>query len=202
MTYADTMAAMNAKREQITAIQEEMRTLQAAVEPEEVQDYVLAGWNGPVRLSELFGGKRDLIVIHNMGTGCPACTMWADGFNGVYDHLASRAAFVLASPNPVETQKKFAAGRGWRFPMVSYDGSSFAEDMGYREGGDPLDEKLGGWNPGVSTFRREGDRILRLSDTEFGPGDDFCVVFHLFDLIPDADPTWRPRYNYALENAQ
>ena len=58
--------------------------------------------------------------------------MWADGFNGVYEHLASRAAFVVASPNPVETQKQFAASRGWRFPMVSYEGSPFAEDMGYR----------------------------------------------------------------------
>ena len=28
-------------------------------------------------------------------------------------------------------------------------------------------------------------------------GDGFCVVFNLFDLIPDADPTWRPQYSYA-----
>jgi predicted dithiol-disulfide oxidoreductase (DUF899 family) len=202
MTYADSMAALNAKRAEITAIRAQMGELQAAVEPQEVEDYVLAGWNGPVRLSELFGSKRDLIVIHNMGTGCPSCTMWADGFNGVYDHLAARAAFVVASPNPVETQKTFAEGRGWRFPMVSYDGSVFAEDMGYREGGDEIDVKLGGWNAGVSTFRRDRGRIWRLSDTVFDHGDDFCVVFHLFDLIPGADPTWRPRYSYDLENAQ
>jgi len=202
MSYADTMAALNAKRTQIEAIQAEMRELQAGVEPQEVADYVLAGWNGPVRLSDLFGAKRDLIVIHNMGTGCPACTMWADGFNGVYDHLAARAAFALVSPNPVATQKTFAASRGWRFPMVSYGDSAFAEDMGFREGGEPLDDKLGGWNPGVSTFRRDGERILRLSNAEFGPGDDFCVVFHLFDLIPGADPSWRPRYSYAQETAQ
>ena len=202
MSYADTMAALNAKRAEITAIQKQMRELQAAVEPQEVRDYVLAGWNGPVRLSELFGQKRDLIVIHNMGVGCPSCTMWADGFNGVYDHLASRAAFVVASPSPVEAQKQFAAGRGWRFPMVSYEGSTFAEDMGYRAGGDPLDVKLGGWNAGVSTFRRERDRIWRLSDTVFDDGDDFCVVAHLFDLIPGADPTWRPRYSYDQEPAQ
>ena len=58
--------------------------------------------------------------------------MWADGFNGVYDHLAALAAFVVASPNPVEVQKRFAASRGWRFPMVSYGGHRFAKDMGYR----------------------------------------------------------------------
>jgi predicted dithiol-disulfide oxidoreductase (DUF899 family) len=198
MTYAQSMATMNAKRQEIEALQAQLKTLQAEVEPQVVEDYVLAGWDGPVRLSELFGAKRDLIVIHNMGTGCPACTMWADGFNGVYDHLASRAALAVASPDPVATQKTFAAGRGWRFPMVSYEGSRFAEDMGYREiGADPVDDKLGGWNPGVSVFRRDGERILRLSDAEFGPGDGFCVVFSLFDLIPDADPTWRPRYSYA-----
>jgi predicted dithiol-disulfide oxidoreductase (DUF899 family) len=197
MTYADTMAALNAKRAQITALQREMRSLQADVEPQALQDYVLAGWDGPVRLSALFGDKRDLILIHNMGVGCTSCTMWADGFNGVYDHLAARAAFVLASPNPVEVQKRFASARGWRFPMISYEGSRLAEDLGYREGGDPLDEKLGGWNPGVSILRRDGERIVRLSDAEFGPFDGFCLVYHLFDLVPGANPDWEPSYSYA-----
>jgi predicted dithiol-disulfide oxidoreductase (DUF899 family) len=197
MSYADTMVALTDRRARIAALRAEMRKLQARVEPQPVQDYLLAGWDGPVRLSELFGGKRDLILIHNMGTGCSSCTRWADGFNGVYDHLASRAAFVVASPNPVQVQKKFAASRGWRFPMVSYEGSTLAEDLGYREGGDPLDEKLGGWNPGVSFLRRQGDRIVRLSDTEFGPGDDFCVVYHLFDLAPGYGLDWAPSYKYA-----
>lgn len=196
MSYADTVAALNAKRDQITRLRTEMRELQASIEPQMIKDYVLTGWNGPVRLSDLFGEKRDLILIHNMGVGCTSCTMWADGFNGVYDHLASRAAFVVASPNPIEVQKTFAAGRGWRFPMISYQGSTLAEDLGYREGGAPLDEKLGGWNPGVSFLRREGNRILRMSDAEFGPGDDFCIVYHLFDLAPGYDLNWSPRYRY------
>ena len=198
MSYAETMAALNAKRREITALQNEMRALQAQVEPHEVADYVLAGWDGPVRLSELFGDKRDLILIHNMGTGCTSCTMWADGFNGVYQHLAARAAFVVASPNPVEVQKKFARSRGWRFPMVSYEGSNFAEDLGYRHRGDyPADEAMGGWNPGVSIFRRDGNRIARVSDAEFGEFDGFCVVYSLFDLVPGADVNWSPSYSYA-----
>jgi predicted dithiol-disulfide oxidoreductase (DUF899 family) len=198
MTYADTMTELNAKRAELARVRSEMRALQARVEPQPVEDYVLAGWNGPVRLSELFGDKRDLIVIHNMGTGCPACTMWADGFNGVYDHLASRAAFALASPNPVETQKQFAKSRGWRFPMVSYEGSTFAEDMGYRQGRDSGDAQMGGWEPGVSAFRKdEQGRIWRLSDAEFGDDwDVYCVVWHLFDLFPDGAADFRPRYSY------
>lgn len=199
MTYAETMAALNAKRKQIEAIQTEMRSIQAAVEPQVVEDYVLDGWDGPVRLSQLFGDKSDLILIHNMGTGCTSCTMWADGFNGVYSHLASRAAFVVVSHNPVEVQKRFAASRGWRFPMVSYGASGFAEAMGFRHRhpGENFDERHGGWNPGVSVFRRDGDRIVRLSEADLGPFDGFCVVYHLFDLVPGADINWEPSYTYS-----
>ena len=196
MSYAETKTAMDAKRREIADLQGEMRALQAAVEPEVVTDYELMGWDGPVRLSELFGDKRDLIVIHNMGVGCTSCTMWADGFNGVYDHLASRAAFVVSSPNPVDVQKTFAAGRGWRFPMVSHAGTTFAEDLGYRRPGQGA-EKHGGWWPGVSVFRREGDKVVRVSDTELGPMDSFCVVYHLFELVPGSDPNWEPSYKYA-----
>ena len=198
MTYAETMATLDTKREEIAVLRREMRALQAKVEPQVVQDYVLDGWDGPVRLSELFGDKRDLILIHNMGTGCPSCTMWADGFNGVYDHLASRAAFVVSSPNTVEVQKQFAKSRGWRFPMVSHVNSTFAQDLGYRHRSeDVFDQAMGGWNPGVSVFRRDGDRILRLSDADLGPFDSFCLVYHLFDLVPGADPDWNPKYSYA-----
>jgi hypothetical protein len=37
----------------------------------------------------------------------------------------------VSSPDPPDVQQKFAASRGWVFPMVSHMGSSFAEDMGY-----------------------------------------------------------------------
>jgi predicted dithiol-disulfide oxidoreductase (DUF899 family) len=199
MTYTDVMKTLEAKREEIIALQGELRALQATVEPQEVQNYVLQGWEGPVRLSDLFGEKDNLILIHNMGVGCNSCSMWADGFNGVYDHLASRAAFVVASPDPVAAQKTLAARRGWRFPMVCYAESPLAEDLGYRDlsGGNH-----GGWDAGVSVFRREGDRILRVSDAQFMEFDDFCIVYHLFDLFPDADMTWQPSFSYAKEPAQ
>jgi predicted dithiol-disulfide oxidoreductase (DUF899 family) len=198
MTYAQTMSALEDRRRQISALRNEMRALQLAVEPQEVADYELTGWTGPVRLSQLFGDKKDLLLIFNMGRACTSCTMWADGFNGVYDHLASRAAFVVCSPNPVDVQKAFAASRGWRFPMVSHAGTDFAQDLGYRHRGkDEFDEQLGGWNPGVSAFRREAAKILRMSDTELGPLDDFCVYYHLMEMIPGGDANFVPKYNYG-----
>jgi predicted dithiol-disulfide oxidoreductase (DUF899 family) len=196
--YAETIYALNAKRREIATLHAEMRELQSKIEPQTVEDYVFAGPDGPVKLSELFGAKQDLFVIHNMGTTCRYCTMWADGFNGVYDHLSDRAAFVLATPNPPQTQQQFARARGWRFPMVSHAGNSFAKDMGYRlDKGDDVGENASRWVPGVSAFQNRGGRIVRVSDTDLGPRDDFCVVWHLLDLLPEGDAGWEPKFRYA-----
>ncbi len=198
MTYADTMSALRTKRNALLALHDEIRDLQKAVVPQVVEDYVFEGWNGPVTLSELFGDKRDLFVIHNMGTTCRYCTLWADGFNGVYDHLADRAAFVLSSPNPPDAQKQFAKSRGWRFPMVSHAGNSFAKDMGYRlERGDDFGEDSSRWVPGVSAFQKRGGGVVRVSDTDLGPSDDFCSVWHLLDMLPEGVAGWEPKFRYA-----
>jgi len=191
MAYHETTERLAGYRLEITALRDKMRELQATVEPEEVDDYVLTGADGPVKLSTLFGDKDTLIAIHNMGKTCPACTMWADGYNGVVPHLESRAAFVVTSPDDPATQAAFAASRGWRFRMVSHQGTDFAAHMGYRG------ENGGGWRPGISVFRKEGDRILRVSDQQLGPGDDFCSVYHLFDMIPEGSTGWRPRFAYS-----
>ena len=190
MTYHDTAEKLAAWRGQIAELRQKMREAQASIAPEPVHDYELATLEGTVRLSQLFGTKRDLFIIHNMGRSCPNCTLWADGFNGIYPHIADRAAFVIASPDPPEVQRSFAGGRGWRMPMVSHQPSSFAADMGYRSA-------AGGWLPGVSVFRRNADRILRVADTGFAPNDDFCALWHLFDLLPEGTAGWRPKFSYG-----
>lgn len=190
MNYREASARLAEYRGQIAALREKMRQARAAAEPEIVADYAFATPKGEVRLSELFGDKAELILIHNMGSSCPSCTMWADGFNGVYHHLADRAAFVVTSPEPPAVQQSFAAGRGWGFAMVSHAGSGFAADMGYRAAD-------GGWLPGVSVFRRDQDRIVRIADSHFAPTDDFCVVWHMFDLLPQGAGGWTPKYRYG-----
>jgi predicted dithiol-disulfide oxidoreductase (DUF899 family) len=190
MNYRDSARAIAAYRQQIAEIRREMQAIQQAVEPEAVADYAFATISGTTRLSDLFGGERDLIVIHNMGKSCPNCTLWADGFNGIHDHLASRAAFVVCSPDTPDVQRAFAVSRGWRFPMVSHHETTFAADMGYRG-------SKGGWLPGVSVFRREADRIERVADTQFQPNDDFCAMWHFLDLLPGGQGDWKPRFAYG-----
>jgi len=153
-----------------------------------VQDYEFSTLAGPVKLSELFGDKNTLFMIHNMGIGCPYCTLWADGFNGILDHLQNRAAFVMSTPDGPDKQRSFAESRGWNFSMVSHQGTKFAEDMGYK-GEDH-------WLPGISVFRKQNGQIVRVSNTGFGPGDDFCNIWHIFDLIPEGPDGWQPKYKY------
>ena len=72
--------------------------------------------------------------------------------------------------------------------MISHAGSSFAVDMGFRTSQ--------GWKPGVSVFQRKGRKIVRVSDAGFSPGDDFCTVWHLFDLLPGGAGDWFPKVKY------
>ena len=190
MSYAASMETLNGFRHQISELRQKMRDVQAEVEPELVDDYEFATVDGPVTLSELFGSQSSLIVIHNMGQSCVYCTMWADGFNGVYQHLANRAAFVLTSPDAPEKQRQFADSRGWAFPIVSHQDTSFAADMGYTS------EKYG-FAPGISVFKKDGDQITRVSDAHLGPGDDFCNVWHFLDLLPEGPDGWEPKYRYG-----
>jgi predicted dithiol-disulfide oxidoreductase (DUF899 family) len=149
----------------------------------DVQDYVLKNRDGQdIPFLDLFGDKQELIVIHNMGKACSYCTMWADGFNGIFEHVQKRAAFVLISPDASEVQREFADSRGWKFPIFSGADSSFIRDMGYQT------EKGDYW-PGASVFHKdETGKITRVSKTYFGPGDYFCSVWHFFDMLPQQEP--------------
>ncbi len=162
--------------------------------PESVADYELTGPDGGVKLSAMFGEKSDLILIHNMGSGCPYCTMWADGFNGALQHLESRAAFVVVSPDDPGIQQNLARKRGWQFRMFSAAGTTFIEDMGFGSEEEHFDSHA---MPGVSAFHKNEDgSIVRVSQDFFGPGDLYCGVWHLFELLPDGPGDWAPQLEY------
>ncbi len=161
---------------------------------ETVEDYPLKAQGGAtVTLSEMFGDKTELLVVHNMGKNCPYCTLWADGFNGVANHLADRAAFAVVSPNSPEVQKEFAESRNWGFPMFSSEGSTFSRDMGYEVDHEGKPYQL----PGVSAFvKNEDGTITRTSRDFFGPGDVYAGIWHLLELLPNGANGWHPRFSY------
>lgn len=130
------------------------------------------------KLSELFGDNDHLILIHNMGSSCSYCTMWADGINGIYKHLQKKAAFAFVSPDSPSHQADFAEKNGWTFEMHSSEDNSFNADVGF-------ENAEGGAMPGVSTFRKNSDGTIELlAQSYFGPGDPYCSIWHFFDLLP------------------
>lgn len=176
---------------QVQDLKRKIAELRRNLQPEEVPDYSLKGWDGQeITLASLFGEHSRLILIHNMGRSCAYCTMWADGFNGALPHLTSRAAFVVTSPDPPDVQREFARSRNWVFPMYSVEGTNLVADLGFTdEDGQPM--------PGVSVLTKEADsKLYRVGRAEFGPGDDYCAVWHLFELFPEGVDGWEPRFSY------
>ena len=177
---------IRALHEQITALKSELTDLLKVHSP--VHDYTFDSADGPRTLSSLFGRHEDLFVIHNMGKSCPYCMLWADGFNGVAGHLQNRAAVAITSPDSVTEQQNLSTSRHWTLPMYSLGDSSFAKDMGY--------QNEQGYHPGVSVFQRSGDTITRVATSPFGPGDDYCAIWHLLNLLPDGANGWQPKFSY------
>lgn len=190
-TRTDTEKKIAKLREELIQKREEINALRKQVPAQKVEDYTFSGPdNNPVKLSELFGSSGELMVIHNMGKSCRYCTMWADGINGIADHLANRIPFVVISPDDPRTQEEFAHSRGWKFKMVSNKGTTFKKDMGFE--GDDAEP----W-PGVSVFIKKADGIYHYAKDSFGPGDDYCATWHFLDLLPDGANEWGPKYSYT-----
>ena len=185
-----------ALEQQIMELKQRRTKLRREAQPEPVQDYELKRPDGSsVMLSDLFGDKDEMLLVHNMGTSCSYCTLWADGMNGRTEHRNGRAAVVVALPDDPSTLKEFSEGRGWRYTTASIEGSTLAHDLGFymNKGEEP------GYWPGVSALKKTADGIVRTGRSFFGPGDDFCAIWPLMDLLPEKD--WAPKYSYKAQGS-
>ncbi|MBM7095407.1 DUF899 family protein [Bacillus sp. H-16] len=163
-----------------------IKQLRRQIQGEPVRNYCFLSSNDKeVTILDLFGDHDELIVIHNMGKSCSYCTMWADGFNSIYHHIRKRAAFVVASPDLPSVQEDISAERSWIFPMISTTNNTFTEDTGFKK--DDLT------SPGVSVFTKDKDQnLFHHTSSRFGPGDEYCVVWSLFDLLPTESEGYHP----------
>ena len=85
------------------------------------KEYVFDGPKGRETLADLFAGKSQLIVYHFMfgadwPEGCPACSFWADNFNGIIAHLTQRDTTMVAiSRAALPKLEAFKKRMGWSF---------------------------------------------------------------------------------------
>ena len=170
---------------ELTAKLNEFRKASAG---DEVRDYEFSTIDGATSLLKMFGNKKQLLLIHNMGQGCRYCTLWADGFNGFLQHLESVMSVVLVSKDPPELQRQFANSRDWRFRLASHGGGKYISEQTVMDGAENT--------PGAVVYERDGDKITRKNSCIFGPGDIYCSMWGLLGLAGLGADNWTPQYAY------
>ena len=157
-----------------------------------------------IRLSQLFGDKPELIIQHMMyppswEKGCPMCSMWADGLDGIAHHVSDKAAFALVARAPLRRLREWGRRRGWRrLRLLSSHDNTFNQDFGTET--DP-DHQL----PGLSVFTRDPDGAVyhfyttegSLEEKHHRAMDLFTPVWNLYDLLPGGRGNWMPRHFYT-----
>jgi predicted dithiol-disulfide oxidoreductase (DUF899 family) len=99
------------------------------------KDYRFETGQGSATLAELFQGRSQLLVYHFMfgpdyAAGCPSCSSIADGFNGIFVHLANHDVTLTAvSRAPFAKLQEYQRRMGWTFPWASSYGSDFNFDF-------------------------------------------------------------------------
>jgi predicted dithiol-disulfide oxidoreductase (DUF899 family) len=97
------------------------------------KDYRFETDAGPASLADLFRDRSQLLIYHFMfgpdyKAGCPHCSAIADGFNGIWKHLAGHDVMLwAASRAPLAKLQAYKQRLGWTFPWAS----SGADDFNY-----------------------------------------------------------------------
>jgi predicted dithiol-disulfide oxidoreductase (DUF899 family) len=187
---AELRAALNEKRKQRDALHLEMADLERQLGGQDLQDHELSRNDGSrVRLSEMFGEHKQMVLVHNMGFACTYCTLWAEGFNGYFRHIESgqygnKAKFLLVSNDRPDQQLAGAAQRGWNFDMLSCRDTGLSAELGYQT----EHEGQVHYHPGMVIVEKLDNGTLRRHlQTSFGPGDSFMGLFHMFARLPQLE---------------
>jgi predicted dithiol-disulfide oxidoreductase (DUF899 family) len=99
------------------------------------KEYRFETGEGTASLTDLFGGRSQLVVYHFMfgpdyQAGCPSCSAIADGFDGSVVHLANHDVTLCAvSRAPLAKLQAYQQRMGWSFPWASSSGGDFNYDF-------------------------------------------------------------------------
>jgi predicted dithiol-disulfide oxidoreductase (DUF899 family) len=128
--------ALLAHEKELMRLRDEIARKRRALPWERVAtDYVFDAPEGRRALSDLFEGRRQLLVQHFMlgpgwEEGCPSCSYMADHTDGMTMHLAHRdVSFVAVSRAPLAEIERFKKRMGWKFRWVSSSGNDFNRDF-------------------------------------------------------------------------
>jgi predicted dithiol-disulfide oxidoreductase (DUF899 family) len=212
--------ALLEKEKAFTRLADEMSALQRELPWEAVtKPYRFEGPDGSETLSDLFGGRRQLVIYHFMfhpddAAGCPHCSLRADGFDGIGVHLNQRdVMMVVVSRAPLEKLESYKRRMGWRFKWVSSGGSDFNYDYQASFTPEEMANKRALYNFTVRdplAREREGHSIFYRDDSGevfhtyscYDRGNDkLNLHYHYLDLVPQGrdeggrGPFWVRRHD-------
>lgn len=192
-----------AKEKEFSKVRDELSQMRRDLPWERVEKtYTFDGPKGKETLSDLFGGRSQLVVYHFMfgpgwKEGCPSCSYISDHFDGMTTHLANRdVTLVVVSREPLAEIEAFKKRMGWKFKWVSSFGSDFNPDYqvsaakeeksggevfyNYQMGKFPSEER-----PGMSVFYKdEGANIFHTYSTYARGLDIFLGAYNVLDIVP------------------
>jgi len=175
------------------------------------KEYIFDGPRGNETLADLFAGKSQLIVYHFMfgadwSEGCPACSFWADNFNGIVAHLRQRDTTMVAiSRASLPKLEAFKKRMGWSFKWVSSGHTDFNRDFGVAFTPEEVAGKEALYNytkqnpiaterEGVSIFFKDASGAIFHTYSAYARGIDLVnTAYNYLDLVPKGrDENGRP----------
>ena len=195
--------AFLAREKEFTRQRDELSRLRRELPWERVEKaYEFSSASGRLTLSDLFGGRSQLVVYHFMlgpgwAEGCKSCSYLADHFDGMTIHLANRdVTFAVVSHAPIGEIEAFRRRMGWHFRWVSSFGGDFNFD--YRVSFTPEEMAAGDVDynysptqfpsqeaPGLSVFAKGPEGGIFHTYSAYARGLDILVgTYNFLDLVP------------------
>jgi predicted dithiol-disulfide oxidoreductase (DUF899 family) len=142
-------------------------------------DYTLEGEDGPVRLADVFAGRRQLITYHHMWSPgaewqCGGCTGLTSQFTRLDFLTPYDARFVIVTQGPIDEALAYKKLVGNTMTWYSTANSPFGADVGAPPGG----------GFAVNVFLRDGDTVYRTWHTNGRGTEQLGYSFGLIDLLP------------------
>lgn len=167
---------VRALKRQIDDLREPLYCLRQVIEGQVVYDYRLASPSGETTLGETFGDHDRGVRVNDRGESCDDCSLWSDRLSAFTRQMSQQAAYAAVTPGAPALQAAVAERRGWTIPMVCDQDGRFSRDMGTLRGETEN-------RPGVSGLMNCDVQIMRTGLALFGPGDEFCQIWHHLDLV-------------------
>jgi predicted dithiol-disulfide oxidoreductase (DUF899 family) len=191
------------KEKQFTRQRDEISRLRRTLPWEKIEkSYEFEGPAGRVSLSDLFGGRSQLVIYHFMlgpgwTEGCKSCSYLADHFDGMTIHLANRdVTLAVVSRAPISEIDAFKSRMGWKFRWVSSNASDFNFDYQVSITPEEAGEKQVYYNyemmefpaeerPGLSVFAKDASGTIFHTYSAYARGLDILVgTYNFLDLVP------------------